>query len=228
MKKAIFSMLIIMSAIIFGYSQNSVGIIGSINYAGLNHNSFQYDGFMSLKKEMFSSFGVLYKRQIDKKWALSTGVNFTRRGVQSNIDQNIELFDMPIEIGARLIHKMDYVEIPALLEYKLGSDDWKIRPYLFAGPMFAYESGYNIGVKAHLIVNFNLFDYDVDLGNNIFNRFDISGVVGGGLSIPIGKGSVNVDARYIHGFSDILDDPIIDLDITHRNLRLSAAYVYSF
>ncbi len=230
MKKAIFSMLITLWAIVFGYSQNknSVGIIGSLNYAGLNHNSFQYDGFMSLEKQTFGSFGVIYKRQIDEKWALSTGVNFTRRGVQSNINQSIELYDMPIEVGARLIHKMDYVEMPALVEYKFGNDNWKIRPYVFAGPMVAYESGYNIAAKAHLVVNFNLFDYEVDLGNNTFNRFDVSGVAGGGLSIPVKRGSINIDVRYIHGFSDILDNPIIDLDITHRNLRLSASYVYSF
>ncbi len=221
-------MLVILLTVSFGFSQSSLGVICSINSAKLSHESFQYDGFLSLDSKIFSSVGIVYKYGFNPNWSVTTGVNYTRRGVESKINESVKVFGMPIEIGAVMVHKMDYVEVPALVEYKFANNNWKIKPYLFAGPMFAYETGYNIGVKANFIVKFNLFDYDVDLDNDVFNKIDISGVAGAGFSIPINKGSINFDARYVYGLTDILDDPIIDLDISHRNLRVSATYLYGF
>lgn len=228
MKRSIYLVIIAMFFSVFAISQNSMGISGSFNFANISQNGIDNSNFSGIESYTFGTVGVVYKRALDNNWLLNTGLNFSRRGAQSSIMEGVTLFGQTFDVGAKLVHRMDYLEVPAIFEYRINGKDARFSPYIFAGPMMSYETSYNIAVKAHLLVDFNLFDYDVDISNGLFNRFDLSGVAGAGLSFPIGKGQLNVDARYVYGFTDILDDPIIDLDLKHRNIRLGATYMYDF
>ncbi len=210
------------------FAQNSGGISAGINYANISQNGINTSEFSGLNNYTFGTTGIIYGRDLDNHWTLLTGINYSRRGAQSKFEKGVTVFDNTYDIGAKLVHKMDYIEIPVLFLYKFNSGENIFTPYIFAGPQFAYESAYNIDIKAHLLIDINIYKYNVNLSNNIFNRYDLSAVGGAGASFPVRSGSINIDARYIYGISDILDNPLLDLNLKHRNLRMSISYMYDF
>jgi hypothetical protein len=211
---------------VMSFAQNNVGLFTGLNFAGISQNGISTGEFSGLNNYTFGSAGIIYGRNLDKHWILMTGVNFARRGAESLFEKGITVFDNTYDVGAKLVHKMDYLEIPVLFLYKFNSAKNSFTPYVFAGPQFSYESSYKIDVKAHLLIDFNILRYDVDLSNNIFNRYDLSAVAGAGMSFPVKNGVVNLDARYIYGISDILDNPLLDLNLKHRNIRIGISYMY--
>jgi len=227
MKKSIYISII---AILFSFAsiaQNSVGVTAGLNFATVSHGAVDMTEFSGIDYNTGFVYGIQYKRALDNNWSFVTGLNYARRGGESKLSQDIEIYNRQFEIGAKLEHRMNYIEIPMLFEYSFKNGSG-VTPYIFAGPQMAYESSYEVLVRAHVIVDITLYKYNADLNNKMFNRFDISGVIGTGLSFPLAKGNLNIDARYIQGFSDILDDPILDLNLKHRNIRIGASYLYDF
>lgn len=211
------------------FAQNSIGISTNMNFATISESGLDNNkDFLGMETANFGTIGINYQRSLDPNWTFVTGLNYARRGGKSKVTENVTLFGQDFEIGARLVHRMAYLEVPALFKYKFNSNKSKVSPFIFFGPQFSYETGYEIGVKAHILVDINLFDYDVDISNGLFNRYDISAVAGGGLAIPIKSGEINLNASYVYGFTDLLDDPVIDFNLKHRNIRVGAAYYYDF
>jgi hypothetical protein len=211
------------------FAQNSIGINTNLNFASISEKGTDTnEDFLGMETANFGTVGINYQRKLDPNWTFVTGFSYARRGGKSRVTENITLFGQDFEIGARLVHRMDYIEVPALFQYKFNSDKSKVSPFIFFGPQFSYETGYEIGVKAHLLVDINLFDYDADISNGLFNRYDVSAIGGAGLSIPIKSGEINLNASYVYGFTDLLDDPVIDFNLKHRNIRAGVAYYYEF
>jgi len=228
MKRAIYLAIIAMFFSVFAFSQNSVGLSTGFNFANISQNGFDNGEFSGLKHSTFGTIGLVYKRSLDNNWSLSTGFNYSRRGAQSSITEGVVLYGKTFDVGAKLVHKMDYLELPLLFEYRFNGNNTGFSPYVFAGPLLSYERGYNIAVKAHVLIDINLFNYNVDISNGLFNRYDLSGVAGAGLSFPVRTGTINLDARYIYGFTDLLDNPILDFNLKHKNIRLGVSYMYKF
>ena len=222
----VFALLFISS---FSLAQNSIGISTNMNFATVNESGIDNNAnFLGMETANFGTIGINYQRNLDPNWTLVTGLNYARRGGKSKVSEDVTLFGQDFEIGARLIHRMGYLEVPVLFQYKFISNKSKVSPFIFFGPQLSYETGYEIGVKAHVLVDINLFNYDVDISNGLFNRYDISAVAGGGLAIQIISGEINFNASYVYGFTDILDDPVIDFNLKHRNIRVGIAYYYDF
>ncbi len=228
MKRVLYLFLVIIFTIYNSMGQNSIGFNTGFNIANISQTGFDNNEYAGIESYIFGNVGVFYERQLDNNWSVISGLNYTRRGAQARFQQGVSLLGNDYEIGAKLVHKMDYIEVPVLFQYRINGNRSKFSPYIFAGPMASYESSYKIDVKAHVLVDINIYSYDVDLADNIFSRYDFSGVVGTGISLPVKKGSLNVDVRYIYGFSDILNNPVIDLNLKHRNIRLGFSYLYDF
>ena len=227
MKKSMLLLLLGMLMSSMFFAQNSVGLSVGVNFANISQNGISTGEFSGLDNYTFGTTGIIYGRNLDQHWKVLTGFNYSRRGAQSYFEQGINLFDKTYDVGAKLLHKMDYIEVPVLFLYKFNSSEKSFSPYIFAGPQFAYESSYTIDVKAHLLIDFNIYRYNVNLSNNIFNRYDLSAVAGAGMSFPVKSGTLNLDARYIYGISDILDNPVVDLNLKHRNIRIGLTYMYN-
>lgn len=226
MKKSIYIAIV---ALLFSYismAQNSIGVSAGFNFATVSNSNVDLEQFSGIDFNTAFVYGLHYKRGLDENWSMVTGLNYARRGGESRLSQDVDLYGQQFELGAKLEHRMNYVELPLLFEYKFSNGN--VTPYIFAGPQLAYESSYDVLVKAHVLIDLTLYKYSANLNQNMFNRFDFSGVVGAGLSVPLAKGNLNFDARYVHGFTDLLNSPIIDLNLKHRNIRLGASYFYDF
>ncbi len=223
------SIYLALLAILFSVNiiaQHNVGFGTGFNLASMRTNlTGDLAEYAGMSHEIFGTVGLLYRAELDENWAISTGLNYARRGAESKLNQDLKLFDKTFNVGVRLTHKMDYLEVPVLFEYRI-KDSKSVSPYLFAGANFGYELNYNMLFKSHIIIDINLYDYNVDLTSNRFNRFDIAGVVGAGVYVPLGVGNLNFDIRYLHGFTDIVKNTVVDLGLQHRNVRIGAAYYY--
>lgn len=228
MKRNIFLLLVMVMTSFYVIGQNAIGIGTGFNFANINQTGFDNNEFAGIENYTFGNVGLIYEHYLDKNWSVVTGFNYSRRGAQAKFQKGVSLFGNEYDIGAKLVHKMDYLELPVLFQYRFNKSRSDFSPYIFAGPIMSYESSYSIDVKAHLLVDINIYRYNVDLNNNIFSRYDFSGVAGAGISLPVKSGNLNIDARYIYGFSDILNNPVVDLNLKHRNIRLGFSYLYNF
>ena len=97
--------------------------------------------------------------------------------------------------------KLDYVEVPVQLVFGLGSG--RFSPYVMVGPSFAFEIGCEVSAEDEDVE----FEADCDDGD-IFerNKFDIGATGAAGLMIPAGPGSLLIEGRYTHGFTNIFDN----------------------
>jgi len=226
MKKSMIVLVISMFASFVANGQHSIGISSGFNLATMSHNlSSDISEYANMSFANYGTIGLRYKYALDDNWSISTGLGYARRGAETKLDKSFEILDNTIPIGVKVVHKMDYIELPVLFEYRIKDANF-VSPYIFAGANLGYETNYNMLFKSHLLIDINLYHYNIDLTNNMYNRFDIAGVVGAGVYIPLGTGNLNFDIRYLHGFTDILKNTIVDLGLQHRNFRVGATYYY--
>lgn len=99
--------------------------------------------------------------------------------------------------------KINYIRVPVLLMARLGSWEGATHPILYAGPQLAFEtkcevSGEEDGASASFACD------SEELGEPLeTNNVEFGLVFGGGLEIPLSRLSVQLDARYNLGLSNI-------------------------
>jgi hypothetical protein len=117
--------------------------------------------------------------------------------------------------------KIDYLEIPVLLHFSLGSA--VISPYLAAGPSFGFEIGCKVEDDAAGT------ESDCDDAGSGFNvnrkSFDFSLTGLAGLGFRMGPGSLFVEGRYVHGLSNINDQS--GAEVKNRAYAVMAGYSIS-
>jgi hypothetical protein len=99
---------------------------------------------------------------------------------------------------------LDYIELPVLLVAQLPFGV-RSRPWVLAGPAFASETGCTVEITSSTAVS----EHDCDGPDFSENRrtTDISAVVGAGLQLPLGPGTVLVEGRYNHGLMNLITEP---------------------
>jgi hypothetical protein len=99
---------------------------------------------------------------------------------------------------------LDYVELPVLLVAQLPFDV-RSRPYVIAGPAFAFETRCTVEITSSSAVS----EHDCDGPEFSESRrtTDIGAVVGAGLQLPLGPGTVLVEGRYTHGLMNLITEP---------------------
>jgi len=112
--------------------------------------------------------------------------------------------------------KVDYVEVPVLLVLPI-TRGMGVRPYLMAGPDFAFEIGCNFEA-AGLNDSVECNDNDVTSRKST----DIGVTLGGGLEFPLGPGAFLIEGRYNLGLSNLSKDS--DVDIKSRTPAVLAGY----
>ncbi|KAA3660814.1 MAG: PorT family protein, partial [Calditrichaeota bacterium] len=93
----------------------------------------------------------------------------------------------------------DYIEVPVLLKFLFGQND--VKPYAMVGPSIGYllssKMEYDLGI-------FGSGEEDI---KDETKSIDFGVGFGGGVTMPMGKNSIFVEARYAIGFVNLNDDP---------------------
>ena len=144
--------------------------------------------------------------------------------VSQSFDVDVLGIEMPL--GAKARTRINYLELPLLLKYSVGSE--LAKAYFIAGPNVAYAVNAELRPVASLLIDINLPRVNINLNNDIYQRWEISGVLGAGGEIKAGNGKLFADARYNLGFTNMLDNPLVDLRIKNQGFNVSAGYAHVF
>jgi len=153
-------------------------------------------------------------------------LNYIQKGFTVSQAFDVNLIGIEMPIGAKARTRLNYVEMPLLMKYSIGSESAKA--YVIAGPNVSYAANAQLRPVATLIIDFNLPRVDIDLSNDIYQRWELSGTVGAGGEIKVANGKIFSDARYTYGFTNMLNNPVVDLQIKNQGFNISAGYAYTF
>ncbi len=207
-------------------AQVSIGVKG-----GLNFSDARADVFIDAVNDAPSTYtsfvlGGLAEIPINQIFSFQPEIIYSKKGFTIDQGTSFNLFGLDIPVGAKAATSISYIETPLLAKVKLGQGNTKI--YGVAGPSIGYATSARIQPKVTLLIDFNLPEVNIDLSDNIYNRTEISGILGGGVEHMTATGKLFTDIRYQHGFSNIINNPIADLSVKNSGFQWTVGYGYTF
>jgi hypothetical protein len=145
---------------------------------------------------------------------------FSQKGFSIRQDADAELFGFDLPIGVRANSRFDYLETPLLLKGKFGNE--KVKGFVMAGPALGYATGGNLRTRSTGFIEFDLLNTSIDLDAINYERFEVSGIVGAGLSIDAGFGHIILDARFQQGFTELYDIPLVAERVRNQGFGVNA------
>ena len=117
--------------------------------------------------------------------------------------------------------KIQYTEIPLLVRVEMTDD--RFRPYLMAGPAFAFEYDCEIDIKFEGDDDhFECDEFDDELLNNLTGA-DIGLTAVLGAQYPLGPGTIFLEGRFTYGLTDIATDPL-NTSMKNRSAAIYAGF----
>ncbi|MCB0632043.1 MAG: porin family protein [Saprospiraceae bacterium] len=209
---------------IFATAQVSVGIKGGMNFNNLNTTEALGELAPDFTNISESNFGLVAEYGITDQFALQTELNFLKKGftTKANID-NTEVFGLNLPLGGRAETKFSYVEVPLLAKYSFGGEGFQA--YLTAGPTFGYATSGRIDTKARVLVDIDLGSTNINLDDINYNRFEVGATAGAGISYTTNFGKFFADARYMHGFTELYDFPLVDEKVRNQGFGVNVGFM---
>ena len=171
--------------------------------------------------------GLQLDKGIGNHLAFVTGAQYTSRGFTARDNFNIDVFGLDLPVDARIDTRLEYIEVPAMLTYTIGNGG--VTPYLKAGASAAYALSGKLQPKIDAIISWKLPAININLDNDLYNRFDVSGIVGAGVDIPTSEnGSIQLDINYRHSLNDMFLDKITDIRIKSHSVSAGIGYTMRF
>ncbi|MBK9270345.1 MAG: PorT family protein [Saprospiraceae bacterium] len=226
MKKIFFAFAIIVSMNLAVFGQMRVGLS-----FGPSMSNMTIDGAESLiqSPEMYVGVrtGATTSYQFSDLFSLQSGVFYHRTGFQVNESIGLDVFNQDIPVGLKAITQLHFLEIPVLARLKVGTE--KVKWFLEGGPQLSYALDGEVRTRASFLVDFNLGRYDINMANSNFRRVEWTGVVGTGLDIGLNSHlNLELSAQYMHGFTDLTEEPIVDIRTKRRAGAITAGLKYQF
>jgi hypothetical protein len=171
--------------------------------------------------------GIQYERALSRHLSVLTGAQYTSRGFRAKEEFNIELLGMEVPFGASLETRINYLEVPLMLKYYFTESG--VSPYIKAGASGAYALDGKITPKVNAIIPWSLPTLSLNLEDEIYNRYDVSAVIGAGVNIPFSQnGALQLDMAYRHSLNDMFQDNITDITIKSHGFSAGIGYTVRF
>ena len=167
--------------------------------------------------------GLTINQRIDDRLSFTSGLHYKRKGFVASESIGVELFEVNIPVGAKAETRLDYIEVPLLLNIGFNQGQ-KVQPYIEFGPAFSYAVAGEIQPTVQVILEFNTPPIDLDLSKEIYSRIEVAGQGVAGLKIPYGQGVFDLGVSYTHAFTDMLADPVLDIKLRNYGIGLHAGF----
>lgn len=214
MKKLTFA-IITLFATTATFAQNSVGFRGNLTVSNMTKFDLienitpDFKGLVSGGGAIFLEIPVTENFSVqpefsfmEKGFAVKEGINVGGAFLNTNIN---------IPVNGKLRFKTDYIQVPLLAKYHFG-DKTATHAYVSAGPAIGYMADAGVTIRV-----LDIFPISSNVSTDIFKPFEFSGIAAVGFETPISeKLMCFVEGRYEHGFSRVLDTPIIQLPVRNR------------
>ncbi|NJN33207.1 MAG: PorT family protein [Saprospiraceae bacterium] len=128
----------------------------------------------------------------------------------------------PSEHGANTTVK--YLDIPLALKYSLGAPDG-VQFFAMAGPSLGYAISGELETFAKVLIDVRVASTPIDLSAQNYKRFEVGGIVGLGVSAPLGNGRVFLDGRYTTSFMDVYEVPVVGANVRNQGYGVSLGYI---
>jgi hypothetical protein len=201
------------------FAQLSLGLRGGLNFG----NVYTTDGLDAVTPEFEyingpAVAGVL-EYSFSDHFALQTELAITRKGFKFGLDRDVNLFNIPIPVGATAESRFNYLELPLLAKVKFGDD--VVKGYLTAGPTVGYATSGRLITRANALFEFKVSDTDINLEAINYERFEVGAALGAGIGFNTAFGELFADARYTRGFTELYDIPVVDERIRNQGFAVS-------
>ncbi len=192
------------------WAQYQVGVIGGVNLANIHSDEMKDNLGMDLQNRTLFGAGAMFDAGLSEHFALRFEPMFLRKGAETKATEN------DVETISRL--KMDYLELPLMARFSLGSEMSKAKPFLLAGPSVGFL------LRAKSESEFADITTEADIKDELKN-LDYGINFGGGLTLKAGNANLFVEGRYNLGLADVDDsanDNGVDVHVKNRGLELFA------
>ncbi len=167
--------------------------------------------------------GITIHHRLDDRLGVTSGVYYKRKGFIAEEMVGVSVFNVEIPVGGSLETRLDYIEVPLLLNVAFNSGK-SVQPYIEFGPAFSYAVQGELQPRGQVIIEFNLREIPLDLTNDIYNRVEVAGQAVGGIKIPYGAGVFDIGVSYTHAFTDMLRDPLLNVEIRNFGIGVHAGF----
>ena len=223
MKKLDLIFIFIISAFSINAQSYSAGLKTGLHFANV-----QVDGIATgfapnthyLQGKTISGF---FQWNINDNFSFQPEFGYTEKGFIAREGIDINLFGIDIPIGASAISEFKYIDIPLLGKYTF--DLGKVNAYIIGGPSAGYATAAKLKTSVNVIIDINVSNSKLDLTKDLYNRWELAGIIGGGFEIPLQRGmNFLLEGRYQHGLSELMNDPIIDLQLKNKGFGLQIGF----
>ncbi len=184
-------------------AQTSLGFIGGLNLANV---SIDPDMDVDWKNLNGLAAGGVLDFQLGDAASIRLEPMYLQKGTMAEEGDN------------KLEYKANYLEVPVLLKYALGSGEAK--PFILAGPSI----GYLLDAKLKATEGSESMEMDI---KDVTKSIDLSLNFGAGFLVPLGKNSCFITARYALGLTNANDDPEdSETDIKTRGIQFLAGITF--
>lgn len=216
--------ILILTTGIFANAQISIGARGGASLAKTTGNGGFVENFTgNLNYIVSGNGGVFLQIPIVGGLSFRPELAYKQSGAGISSNDLLDLVGVNIPLGGSIKQRLTYIQAPLLLQYDFGYQDSPVKPYIVIGPTFNYLADGKIVSRADLIL-FRTQPNRTSVGLGGFNRFEVGGAGGVGLSFAVGKGKVFVEGRYERGFTRVYDTPIVQVPVHNQSFSALAGF----
>lgn len=143
--------------------------------------------------------------------ALVGEINYSQRGFRVREATEMGLFGMNIPLGILVDTRISNVTVPLIAQYEFGKHE--LKGFVGLGPEFTYATGARIKARSDSFIDFALVNRSVSLDAINYQKFDVGAVAVAGASYETVFGEIFMDARFRHGFNDLIALPVVDTNV---------------
>jgi hypothetical protein len=215
---------------VFSFSFLSAQSIALGARAGMMWNnvvSGDLDNTIDFKTISTSSIGLVADVKLTDNIAFHPELNYTEKGFKTNIGKDLNLLGVQLPLGARASTVVKYVDMPLTIKYNFGNTEG-VNFYAMAGPTLGYALNGKLETSAKVIIDIKIASTPINLASQNYARFEVGGIVGAGMNVPVGNGTFYIDARYTRSFQDVYEVPIIGSKVRNQGFGVGLGYLHNF
>ncbi len=224
MKKVKFGLMLTAFFAVLGSAaaQFSVGVRSGAYWANVDETR-ALDGLAPAFEHLRSfQAAVVGEYAFSDRFALQSELGLTRKGFGYRQGLDVELFEVPLPIGVRAEARFHYLELPVLAKLRFGGP--RLQANIMAGPQLGYALNGKLVTRTDGLIELQLTESDIDLDGIGYQRAELAGTVGAGLSYRAPFGTLSLDARYTHGLTGLYDIPLVDETVRNRGFGVNLGF----
>jgi Outer membrane protein beta-barrel domain len=214
---------IILSATMAAQAQQvSIGARGGVTLGNVTRPEF-IKGFTNSANYITSgNGGVFAEIAFGEHFALRPEIAYLQKGLSTNAGTNFTIASVDLPVGARVGLRVSQIQMPILAQYTFGQGP--LKGYVLAGPAMALAINAKLVTRPELLLTFRPIRTNVDLDLMRYNKFEVSGMVGGGMSVALGSSGTKLmlEGRYEHGFTRVVNVPLVQVNSFNQNISFLA------